>query len=150
MPRTSRSVAQRLASQQSKSKKRRSPRTAPPAQEASSTQLQASTSSSSPSSSSPTMAEILDEVVPSEGGSRAASMSALAPAAPSTENRAPTPTRPAARRATGRTAGRPAAPRRRYHEYAAEYAYVWADLQRILVVAGVLIVLLIVLSFYLQ
>jgi hypothetical protein len=96
------------------------------------------------------MAEILDEVVPSEGGSRAASMSALAPAATSTANRAPASTRPAARRATGRTAARPVPTRRRYREYAAEYAYVWADLRRILVVAGVLIVLLIVLSFYLQ
>ena len=40
--------------------------------------------------------------------------------------------------------------RRRYQEYAAEYAYVWADLRRICIVAGVLIALLVVLSFVLQ
>jgi hypothetical protein len=42
------------------------------------------------------------------------------------------------------------APRRRYQEYAEEYGYVWADLRRIVLVAGVLIALLVVLSFYIQ
>jgi hypothetical protein len=77
-------------------------------------------------------------------------MSALARPATPTENRAPASTRPAARRAGTRPTARPVPTRRRYHEYGAEYAYVWVDLQRILIVAGVLIVLLIVLSFYLQ
>lgn len=40
--------------------------------------------------------------------------------------------------------------RRRYAEYAAEYAYVWTDLRRILVVAGALTALLIGLSFFVQ
>ena len=40
------------------------------------------------------------------------------------------------------------ATRRRYAEYAAEYAYVWADLRRIAVVAGALLLLLIGLSFF--
>jgi hypothetical protein len=40
--------------------------------------------------------------------------------------------------------------RRRYAEYAAEYAYVWSDLRRIVLVAGLLIVLLIVASFFIQ
>jgi hypothetical protein len=40
--------------------------------------------------------------------------------------------------------------RRRYYEYAEEYAYVRSDLQRILVVAVVLILLLVALSFFLQ
>jgi hypothetical protein len=142
MPRTSRSVAQRLAAQQSKSKKRRAPRTVTPPQEGSAAQ---------PDASSPSMAEILDEVVPSEGGSRAASMSALAPAAAPTANRPATTGGAATRRGTAaRPAARPAPTRRRYSEYATEYAYIWTDLQRILVVAGVLVVLLIALSFFVQ
>jgi len=96
------------------------------------------------------MAEILDEVVPSEGGSRAASMSTMAPAAPATANRPATSTSAAARRAATKPAVRPAPTRRRYQEYGADYAYVWSDLRRILIVAGVLIVLLVVLSLYLQ
>jgi hypothetical protein len=96
------------------------------------------------------MAEILDEVVPSEGGSRAASMSALAPANPPTANRMPAHTGPAARRSGARPAVKPAPTRRRYSEYGSEYAYVGADLRRIMIVAGVLIVLLIVLSFFVQ
>ena len=134
MPRTSRSVAQRLAAQQSsKSKKRRAPRPAEAAP-----------------ASSVSVDQILDEVVPSEGSSRTASTPTLAPATPS-----PAPA-PAARLATrrGGAAGTSRvavkAPRRRYHEYAAEYQYVWADLRRIVVVAGVLIVLLIALSFVIK
>ncbi len=98
------------------------------------------------------MAEILDEVVPSEGGSRAASMSALAPGAPTTTGNRPATTGGAAgrRSAAVRTAARPVAPRRRYSEYGAEYAYVAADLQRIVVVAVVLTALLIGLSFFIQ
>jgi hypothetical protein len=42
------------------------------------------------------------------------------------------------------------APRRRFSEYAEEYGYVWADLQRIVVVAVVLIALLIALAFVVQ
>jgi len=41
-------------------------------------------------------------------------------------------------------------PRRRYSEYTAEYAYVAADLRRIVVVAAILIVLLVVLSIVIQ
>ena len=40
--------------------------------------------------------------------------------------------------------------RRRYAEYAEEYLYVWSDLRRVLVVAGVLVVLLVVLSFFVE
>jgi hypothetical protein len=104
------------------------------------------------------MAEILDEVVPSSGGSRAESRAAVAPSAPApvpAPNRAPaaggTPARRgAAARAGVRAAGRPVVVRRRYSEYGEEYKYVWTDLRRILVVAVVLIALLIVLSFVLN
>jgi hypothetical protein len=87
--------------------------------------------------------QILDEVVPSEGGARMATTPTLAPAA----NRAP-----ASRRAGagGRAAAKPAPVRRRYSEYAAEYSYVWADLRRIFIVAVVLIALLVVASFFVQ
>src|SRR5215204_2384719 len=141
MPRTSRSVAQRLAAQQAKSKKRRAPRSVNPPQESSAAQ---------PAASSPSMAEILDEVVPSEGGSRASSMSAMAPAAAPAANRPSTARGAVARRSATHPAARTAPTRRRYSEYAAEYAYIWTDLQRILIVAGVLIVLLITLSFFVQ
>ena len=144
MPRTSRSVAQRLAAQ-SKTKKRRSPRTETPSQESSTATTPAS---------SPTIAEILDEVVPSEAGSRAESAAPLAPAQPAQPARSAT--RPpasgavAARRGSALRAARPAPTRRRYQEYAAEYQYVWSDLRRILIVAVVLIALLVGLSFFLQ
>jgi hypothetical protein len=49
-----------------------------------------------------------------------------------------------------RTTARPAAPRRRYEDYAQEYAYVWADLRRIAIVATSLVALLVVLSFFIQ
>jgi len=45
---------------------------------------------------------------------------------------------------------RPAPVRRRYREYGADYQYVWNDLHRIVIVALVLIVLLVVLSFVLS
>ena len=140
MPRTSRSVAQRLASQRSSKKRRPSrPAATPPPTE---------TPASAPAPSGPSAVsvdQILDEVVPSAGGARAAATPTVAPAA----NRSPV----TARR-TGVGAGRASlkAPpvRRRYAEYAAEYQYVWADLRRILLVAGVLIVLLVVASFFVQ
>jgi hypothetical protein len=89
--------------------------------------------------------QILDEVVPSSAGARTAATSTVAPS----QNRSPA----AARRAggvAGRAAAKPAAPRRRYSEYAEEYQYVWADLRRIVLVAGLLIALLIVASFFIQ
>ena len=138
MPRTSRSVAQRLASQ-TKSKKRRSPRTGAPAPES---------TAPSPPPTGPSIGEILDEVVPSAAGPRAAATPTLAPTPASpAANRSPSAAR---RAAASRLAPKPAPARRRYSEYAAEYAYVWADLRRILIVAGALIVLLVVLSFVLQ
>jgi len=91
------------------------------------------------------MDQILDEVVPSSGGPRAAVTPSLAPP----PNRSPS----AARRTAGgasRASVKPAPARRRYSEYAAEYEYVWADLRRIFLVAGILIVLLIVASFFVQ
>jgi hypothetical protein len=45
---------------------------------------------------------------------------------------------------------KPAPARRRYAEYAAEYLYVWADLRRVLLVAGVLVMLLVVASFFIE
>jgi hypothetical protein len=89
--------------------------------------------------------QILDEVVPWSGGPRTAATAARA----TSPNRSPS----AARRAgtgSGRAAAKPATPRRRYSEYAAEYQYVWADLRRILLVAGLLVVLLIVASFFIE
>ena len=41
-------------------------------------------------------------------------------------------------------------PRRRYSEYGDEYAYVWSDLRRIVLVAGFLIALLVVASFFIE
>ena len=136
MPRTSRSVAQRLASQRS-SKKRRPSRSGTPVPAPSPEQ-------SPPESSNVSVAQILDEVVPSAAGARTAATSALAPA----PNRAT-----GASRRAGAGSGRAAKPvvvRRRYSEYATEYAYVWADLRRIVLVAGLLIALLIVASFFIQ
>jgi hypothetical protein len=150
MPRTSRSVAQRLASQQGKIRKKRG---------------RSPGGSNAPVS--PSMAQILDEVVPSEAGSRAAATptvarpdEAAAAPSPARQNVAPTsrtsprpaaPARPATRTgAAARAGARPALVRRRYEEYGAEYAYVWADLRRIAIVAGALVVMLIVLSFFIQ
>jgi hypothetical protein len=139
MPRTSRSVAQRLASQRS-SKKRRPSRSGTPASAPAPSAEQAPAESSNVS-----VDQILDEVVPSAAGARTAATSTLAPS----PNRSPA----AARRAgagSGRFAAKPAVVRRRYSEYGEEYAYVWSDLRRIVVVAGVLIALLIVASFFIQ
>jgi hypothetical protein len=61
--------------------------------------------------------------------------------------------RPSSRRAGSLAAARAVkapTPRRRFLEYADEYRYVWADLQRIVVVAVVLIALLVALSFFVQ
>ena len=140
MPRTSRSVAQRLAAQQSaKSKKRRAPRPA-----------EAAPAPPPSPSSSVSVDEILDEVVPSEGGSRADSTPTLrttgTPTAPRSAPRKPG----TLGRAGVRTATRAPVVRRRYSEYGAEYAYVWADLRRIVIVAGILVALLIVLEFVLR
>jgi hypothetical protein len=98
------------------------------------------------------MGQILDEVVPSEAGARAATTPTLAPAtAAPAPNRVPGSGGAAARRAAAaRSAAKPAPTRRRYSEYAAEYAYVWSDLRRIVIVAGLLIALLVILSFVLQ
>ena len=114
MPRTSRTVAQRLATQ-GKSRRRRTTRvgeTLPPAVE-----------------------RILDDVAPDVADDP--------------------PAEPARRPAAGRAAGQPAsaraaAARRPYADYAAEYGYVWADLRRIALVAGGLLLLLIVLSFFIR
>jgi len=136
MPRTSRSVAQRLATQ-TKSKRRRPARPDAPAPEATSSVPGAP---AAPSTTGPSVEQILDEVVPSSGGARAAATPTLTPAAGSA----------AARRGVPARAGRVPVVRRRYSEYAQEYQYIWADLRRIMLVAGVLVVLLIVLSFFIQ
>ena len=137
MPRTSRSVAQRLAAQRS-SKKRRPSRSGTPAPAP-------SAAPESAESASVSVDQILDEVVPSSGGPRTAAAGALT----ASPNRSPSATRRAGT-GVGRTAVKPAVPRRRYSEYAAEYQYVWADLRRIVLVAGFLIALLIVASFFIQ
>ena len=95
------------------------------------------------------MDEILDEVVPSSAGARTAARSVLAPSPQTSPNRSPAATRRAGA-GTGRSAAKPAVVRRRYSEYAEEYQYVWSDLQRILVVAGILVVVLIVASFFIE
>jgi hypothetical protein len=116
MPRTSRTVAQRLAAQ-NRTRKRR------PARPAGSVP-------------SPAVERILDEVSPDE----------TAPPAPPTIPRAP-----AARRLGSTVAATKVhAPRRAYADYARDYAYVWGDLQRIAVVAGGLLVLLVVLSLVIR
>ena len=75
MPRTSRSVAQRLAAQQSaKSKKRRAPRS----------------TEAAPATSEGERRADLDEVVPSEGGSRTDSTPVRSEAAPAPPTAAPT------------------------------------------------------------
>ena len=132
MPRTSRSVAQRLATQ-TKSKRRRSERPAAPGAEA---KPSAEAAPATPAATGPTVDQILDEVVPSSGGARAAATPTLTPAA--------------ARRGIPTRTARAAPVRRRYSEYAEEYQYIWADLRRIMLVAGVLIALLVILSFFVQ
>jgi hypothetical protein len=146
MPRTSRSVAQRLASQRS-SKKRRPSRSGAPAPAQPAEQTPAASSESSGVS----VDQILDEVVPSAGGARTAAASGVAPDPnrPSAPNRSPATARRAGS-VLGRTAAKPAVVRRRYAEYAEEYQHVWSDLQRVLLVAGVLVVLLVVASFFIE
>ena len=87
-----------------------------------------------------TVDQILDEVVPSAGASRAESMPTLPTAG----------TRATRRTTSSRLSQRPAPVRRRYAEYAEEYKYIWADLRRIFIVAGVLIALLIVAAFFIE
>ena len=137
MPRTSRSVAQRLASQRS-SKKRRPSRTGTPSP--------APAAGPAPAESTAvSVDQILDEVVPSAAGTRAAATSTLAPS----PNRSPAAPRRAGA-GSGRTAAKPAVVRRHYAEYAAEYQHVWADLRRVLLVAGILVVLLVAASFFIE
>jgi hypothetical protein len=45
---------------------------------------------------------------------------------------------------------KPVSSRRPYSEYGAEYAYVLADLRRIAVIGGSLLLLLVILSFFIQ
>ena len=130
MPRTSRAVAQRLGTKQKS--RRRSPRQG----------------ADTPAS----VERILDEVAPNVDDGTEDTGNAPA-AVVSTPRTAPTrgATGALSRRGTvaaARIAARTTATRRRYAEYAAEYAYVWADLRRIAVVAGALLLLLIVLSFF--
>jgi hypothetical protein len=139
MPRTSRSVAQRLASQRS-SKKRRPSRTGTTAP--SQTPAPAT---ASPEPSAVSVDQILDEVAPSTAGARTAMTPTVTPAA----NKLPSATRRAGP-GVGRGPAKPAPVRRRYAEYADEYQYVWSDLRRILVVSGALMVLLVVASFFIE
>jgi hypothetical protein len=114
MPRTSRTVAQRLAAQ-NRARKRRPARPAG-------------------SAPSPAVERILDEVAPDD---------TVAPPPPTI------PRAPAARRLGATAAATRIQPARRaYADYARDYAYVWGDLQRIAVVAGSLLVLLVVLSLF--
>jgi hypothetical protein len=111
MPRTSRTVAQRLAAQ-SKSRKRRAHRAGGP---------------------TPAVAEILDEVAP------------VTPEAPETARVTAQRPRPA-----GSGVSKTVSIRRPYSQYAAEYAYVLSDLRRIALIAGGLLLVLVILSFFVQ
>ena len=123
MPRTSRAVAQRLGTKQKS--RRRAPRQAP----------------ETPAS----VERILDEVAPVTGDA-AASGVGPAPASTARTQAGSLSRRSAAGGARG--VGRATTPHRRYADYASEYAYVWGDLRRIGLVAGALLLLLIVLSFF--
>jgi hypothetical protein len=140
MPRTSRSVAQRLASQ-GKSRKRRPRPAGAPTITSSINQLVGEGAASEVESSSGSPLTIpASDAAPSE-----------APAPPATRPaNAPRRTGSSARSSAARTGTRTPVPRRRYFEYAAEYAYVLADLRRIALVAVLLIALLVVLSFVVQ
>lgn len=119
MPRTTRAVAQRLGTKQKSRRRPLRPTTELPA----------------------SVERILDDAAPRLDDDAA---DGDAPAEPTR------PARLAQRRGAGvttRPAARPAPPRRRYAEYAAEYAYVSLDLRRIAVVTAVLLVLLVALSF---
>lgn len=111
MPRTSRAVAQRLATQ--KARKRR-PR-------------------STDEGISPTAEQILDRAAPADG-----------------DTPAPPPSLRSGRTRLAGTPARAAVQRRRYAEYGTEYRYVWNDLRRIALVAGGLLLLLVVLSFFIR
>lgn len=115
MPRTSRAVAQRLASQ-TRGRKRRTQR--------------------SGVTQSADVKQILDEVAPE----------------PEAEGRSSTAAVEATRRASAAAtrAANPAVPRRRYSEYAEEYAYVWGDLRRITIVSAILLFLLLALWFVIR
>jgi hypothetical protein len=140
MPRTSRSVAQRLASQGKSRKRRPRPAGAPTITSSINQLIDDGTASDVESGSGSALAVPAPDAAPSE-----------APPPPSTR------TGSGARRAgssgrsaAARTATRTPVPRRRYFEYTAEYAYVSADLRRIALVAVLLIALLVVLSFVIQ
>jgi hypothetical protein len=124
MPRTTRAVAQRLGTKQKS--RRRAQRQAP----------------ETPAS----VERILDEVAPIDAGEAGVATADAAPAAPMRASAGVLPRRGTP--SSGRGTSRVATTRRRYVEYAAEYAYVWADLRRVILVAGALLVLLIVLSFF--
>jgi hypothetical protein len=152
MPRTSRSVAQRLASQ-SKSKKRR-PRL--PISTATSAIEKTIDASAAPDVKTDAEASLPPPAPEPIGGApRRRSAAPPVERATSTSDRATSTsarsrTSAAARVSSTRTASRLATPRRPYSEYTAEYAYVTADLHRIALVAVLLIALLIVLSFIVQ
>jgi hypothetical protein len=140
MPRTSRSVAQRLASQ-GKLRKRRPRTTAAPNPLPTTDQVSdGATVSEAEASADATLTSALSAVEPSRTAAPPVSRSA------SPARR----TGSSARTAAGRGAARPVVARRRYFEYATEYAYVSADLRRIALVAVVLIALLVALSFVIQ
>jgi hypothetical protein len=122
MPRTTRAVAQRLGTKQKS--RRRSPRQAP----------------ETPAS----VERILDEVAPTGDASAGGVLPTPPPAVRSAPGSLPRRTT----MGTARGVGRAAPTRRRYADYASEYAYVWGDLRRIGLVAGALLLLLIVLSFF--
>ena len=89
---------------------------------------------------SPAVEQILDGVAPEPTESAAPEPAAAVKTA-----------RPAVIRATPRGGStRPAAARRPYADYGTEYSYVWGDLRRIALVAGGLLVLLVVLSFFIR
>ena len=122
MPRTTRAVAQRLGTKQKS--RRRGSRQGP----------------ETPAS----VERILDEVAPIAGASPAGGVMA----APQSTTRSATGSQRRAGPGAAQGVGRAAPARRRYADYASEYAYVWGDLRRILLVAGVLLGLLIALSFF--
>jgi len=111
MPRTSRAVAQRLATQ--KTRKRRPRSTA--------------------EGISPAVEQVLDRAAPDEGETATPALSS----------------RSGRTRLTEPTA-RAVVVRRSYAEYGSEYSYVWADLRRIVLVGGSLLLLLIALSFVIR
>jgi len=121
MPRTTRAVAQRLGTKQKS--RRRASRQGP----------------ETPAS----VERILEEVAPAtDDAPPGGGVQTAKPATGSLSRRGTA--------GTARGVGRAAPPRRRYADYATEYAYVWGDLRRIALVAGALLLLLIVLSFFIS